>query len=274
MRSAESNKAKIAHRVIEVLDFFDNKHTQATVMDIVRRYNWPQSSTSELLSSLANLGLLYKDPSTRSYCPTPRAALLGTATQPDMLRDGRLMELVDRLVAQTGLCVAVFGMVGVNTQIFSWRVGNATLGTSRASGLCGGMQERLTDSAAGLLLLSTIVRPRRDGVIRRLNAEAPESRKFNFSAMCQQIQAIESAGHACGVAGFGSIADVCAVLLPSPPQSAIQPMVHQPIALGFVYEPSNRIDVEELTALLKFSVARLAGQGEPPSPVVQLSSAA
>ena len=48
----ESNKAKIAKRVIEVLDFFDDSHPTATVMDIVRRYDRPQSSTSELLSTL------------------------------------------------------------------------------------------------------------------------------------------------------------------------------------------------------------------------------
>ena len=60
--SGSSNKAKIAKRVVEVLDFFDDDHREATVMDIVRRYNRPQSSTSELLSSLVELGLLYKDP--------------------------------------------------------------------------------------------------------------------------------------------------------------------------------------------------------------------
>jgi hypothetical protein len=65
----ESNKAKIARRVIEVLEFFDEAHPRATVMDIVRRFNRPQSSTSELLSSLVDLGLLYKDPYSRSYTP-------------------------------------------------------------------------------------------------------------------------------------------------------------------------------------------------------------
>ena len=59
---ASSNKAKIARRVIEVLEFFDDNHREATVMDIVRRCNRPQSSTSELLSSLVELGLLHKDP--------------------------------------------------------------------------------------------------------------------------------------------------------------------------------------------------------------------
>ena len=66
MATVESNKAKIAKRVIEVLEFFDVEHPQATVMDIVRRYNRPQSSTSELLSSLVGLGLLYKDAYSRS----------------------------------------------------------------------------------------------------------------------------------------------------------------------------------------------------------------
>jgi len=112
MAQIESNKAKIAKRVIEVLEFFDEDHPQATVMDIVRRFDRPQSSTSELLSSLVDLGLLHKDPCSRSYSPTPRAAMLGAAVQPKLVRDGVLTGLIDRLSAQTGLGVAVFGMVG------------------------------------------------------------------------------------------------------------------------------------------------------------------
>ena len=57
MALAESNKAKIAKRVIEVLEFFDEEHPQATVMDIVRRFDRPQSSTSELLSTLVDTAL-------------------------------------------------------------------------------------------------------------------------------------------------------------------------------------------------------------------------
>src|SRR5690349_9731690 len=94
--AGSSNKAKIAKRVIEVLEFFDDNHREATVMDIVRRYDRPQSSTSELLSSLVELGLLYKDPYSRSYSLTPRAALLGTAGQEGPVRDGRLVKVVDR----------------------------------------------------------------------------------------------------------------------------------------------------------------------------------
>jgi DNA-binding IclR family transcriptional regulator len=267
MRSTESNKAKIANRVIEVLDFFDDNHTQATVMDIVRRYNRPQSSTSELLSSLVNLGLLYKDPVNRSYSPTPRAALLGSTTQPEIIRDGRLVSIIDRLVAQTGLGVAVFGMVGLNVQIFSWRGGNAPLATALSQGFSSGMLDRMSDSAAGMLLLSTIGQPRRDGTIRRLNAEASEDKKFSTIEMSEKIVQIRADGFAHGVAGFGSIADTCAILLPS--QSA-----SRPIALGFVYEPSPQVDPEALHRLLVEAVTRGTEQAQGTAAVLSISSAA
>jgi DNA-binding IclR family transcriptional regulator len=267
MRSTESNKAKIANRVIEVLDFFDDNHTEATVMDIVRRYNRPQSSTSELLSSLVNLGLLYKDPTTRSYSPTPRAALLGSTTQPNLIRDGRLVSIVDRLVAQTGLGLAVFGMVSLNTQIFSWRPGNSTLGTARSQEFGSGLQERLTDSAVGKLLLSTIMQPRRDGAIRRLNAEAAEGRKFSPSEMSASIDQIKYDGFAHGPLGFGTIADTCAILLPYQPSN-------RPLALGFVYEPSEQIDPLALHALLVSAVSANTAQPEQSATVLPMSSAA
>ena len=76
----DSNKTKIARRVIEVFEFFASEQRRATVMDIVRRYDRPQSSTSELLGALVEMGLLYKDPQSRSYAPTPRLAAYGFAS--------------------------------------------------------------------------------------------------------------------------------------------------------------------------------------------------
>lgn len=268
MPTAESNKAKIAKRVIEVLEFFDEQHPQATVMDIVRRFNRPQSSTSELLSSLVDLGLLYKDPCSRSYSPTPRAAMLGTSVQPGIVRDGRLTGLIDRLAAQTGLGVAVFGMVGLKVQIFSWRAGKRTLRTSGPAGFCGGQQEHLSDSAVGWLLLSTVAQPRREGMIRRLNAEAAPERKFSCPDMVAQVQKCREQGHASGVAGFGSIADITSVLLPGQPDS-------QPLAIGFVYEPSAQIDPAALLQSLTDTLTRcMDGEAQTPASVQPLFNAA
>lgn len=253
MASVESNKAKIAKRVVEVLEYFDEDHPLATVMDIVRRYNRPQSSTSELLSSLVGLGLLYKDPYSRSYTPTPRAALLGCSVQSGIVRNGRLPGLIDRLSAQTGLGVAVLGMVGLSVQIFTWRGGKFPLRTSQTDGFCGGQQERLTDSAAGVLLLSTVQQPRRDGMLRRLNAEASEDRKVSVSEMTARMQRCLDTGYSHGMAGFGSIADISAMLLPDQPAG-------QPLAIGLVYEPNEQIDPEALRQTLADAIARCTAE--------------
>lgn len=266
MTSVESNKAKIAKRVIEVLEFFDEQHPQATVMDIVRRFDRPQSSTSELLSSLVDLGLLHKDPCSRSYSPTPRAAMLGASVQPRLVRDGRLTGLIDRLAAQTGLGVAVFGMVGLKVQVFSWHAGKNALRTSGPQGFSGGQQEHLSDSAAGWLMLSTVAQPRRDGMIRRLNAEAAAERKFVPAEMSARVLQCREQGSATGMAGFGSIADVTAVLLPSMPEG-------QPLAIGFVYEPSDQIDPAGLLNTLNKAVRRCVEEQAATSTVQPLFEA-
>jgi DNA-binding IclR family transcriptional regulator len=267
MATVESNKAKIAKRVVEVLEFFDDDHPQATVMDIVRRYNRPQSSTSELLSSLVGLGLLYKDPYSRSYTPTPRAALLGCSVQSGIVRSGKLSSLIDRLSAQTGLGVAVLGMVGLSVQIFSWRSGAYPLRTSQTEGLSGGQQEALNDSAAGLLLLSTVPQPRRDGMLRRLNAEAPEDRKFSVPELAGRIQHAADHGHATGVAGFGSIADVTAMLLPDQPAG-------QPLAIALVYEPGEAIDADVLRQTIADAIAHCAADAPFQADHVELHAVA
>ena len=257
-----SNKAKFAKRVIEVLEFFDEEHPQATVMDIVRRFDRPQSSTSELLYCLVEVGLLYKDPHSRSYSPTPRAALLGRAAQPSMIRDGRLTGLIDRLSAQTGLAVGVFGMVGLQVQIYSWRSGPRALRTANPFGVCGGQKDHLSSSAAGWLLLSTVPQPRRESMLRRLNAEAAAERKFCVSELAARVQQCHDQGAVTDMAGFDSNAQFTAMLFPGLPQN-------QPLAIGFAYEPSEHIDPTALLQTLRDAVDRCFEEQAASSAVVQ-----
>jgi len=239
----DPNKAKTARRLIEVLEFFDENNTRATVMDIVRRYNRPQSSTSELLAILVDLGLLYRDASSKFYTLTPRAAILGSLSQPRMVRDGRLVTLVDQLAAQTGLGVALIGMVGLNAQVFLWKSGDKSLKKAPEAVLTSGLQERLCDTAAGWLLLSTAPHQRGEGVIRRLNAEAPSERKFSHPEMSAHVQDCRRQGYAIGPAGFGAAAEMCVMLLPSDADE-------HPMALGLVYNPSEQKSAD-LVAILE-----------------------
>lgn len=256
--AGSSNKAKIAKRVIEVLEFFDDNHREATVMDIVRRYNRPQSSTSELLSSLVDLGLLYKDPYSRSYSLTPRAALLGTAGQSGPVRDGRLVRLLDRLVAQTGLSVAIFGMVGLNVQVINWR-----RGARQDCPLFGGSMVPLPQSAAGCLLLSTVTQPRVDGMVRRLIAEAPEDRKFAFTEMTDLLHKCRDEGHARGPVGFGTKGETLCVLLPETEPG-------HPLAIGFVYPTDAGTKAQALLDCLNDAVHHCLGGEEQPSGEVKV----
>ncbi len=233
-----SNKAKIARRVIEVLEFFDDDHREATVMDIVRRYDRPQSSTSELLSSLVELGLLHKDPYSRSYRPTARAALLGSSGQPEMVRDGRLVRLMDRLAAQTGLSVILFSKAGLDSQIVSLRRGQRP-SLRGARELFGGMKEPLAQNAAGWLMLSTIENSRRDGTVRRLNAEADEAGKFNHAEMMERIAQCAERNYAFGPAGYGSDADIVAGLVPRQPEG-------HPLVIGILLERDGKANRDAL----------------------------
>lgn len=265
--SAPSNKAKIARRVVEVLEYFDDTHREATVMDIVRRYDRPQSSTSELLSSLVELGLLYKDPYSRSYSLAPRAALLGAAGQSGIVRDGRLVGLIDRLAAQTGLSVALFGRVGLKAQIVSWHAGPRCFAPA-VQGLYGGLQQPLSDTAAGWLLLSTIGQPRREGILRRLNAEASDERKFAMADMAARLQACRDDGnHVRGKVGFGSQAEVLAALLPGQAE-------RHPLAVGFVYGNEDRINPQSLRQCLDEAIVQCLGPSQTQTPVEQLPTAA
>lgn len=264
--NASSNKAKIARRVVEVLEYFDDTHRQATVMDIVRRYDRPQSSTSELLSSLVELGLLYKDPYTRSYSLTARASLIGTSGQVEAVRDGRIVRLLDRLVAQTGLSVALFGIVGLKAQIVTWRMGTRPSGPALRS-LWGGLQAPLTETAAGWLLLSTIAQPRCDSVIRRLNAEAADDRKFAFGEMAARVRSAQDAGHVVGPIGFGAAATTVAALLPGQAEG-------HPLAVGFVHPAEHAVQSEALIHCLREAIAQVIEDSAPAGQIQRLPTAA
>jgi DNA-binding IclR family transcriptional regulator len=243
-QAAGANKAKIARRVIEVLDYFDDLHREATVMDIVRRYDRPQSSTSELLSSLVKLGLLTKDAHARSYSLTPRAALIGAAAQPEAIRDGRLVRMQDRLSAQTGLGTGLFAISGVNAQLISWRSGSPTKNSPY-----NGSQEPLCHSAAGWLLLSTFDRSRRDGILRRLNAEASDETKFVHTELADRIEAAGCDGHVTGPAGFSSSGEALALLVPGELSS-------QRLAVSIFHEGGKSIDAPSLLQSARDAIER------------------
>lgn len=244
--SLESNKAKIAKRVIEVFEFFGAENQPATVMDIARRYGRPQSSTSELLSSLVEMGLLYKDQASRSFMPTPRMATLGVSAQPGIIRDGRLFNYMDRLAQTTRKTVALFGTVGTHAQIFRWVEGPRP--QSRAIG-CGA-SDLLSSSTAGQLLISTLPAEKVRGLLWRLNAEAGDDAKFDHAAMVSQVLQFHHQGHASGAAGFIPGMQMSAVLLP-------RGEGERALALGVIYPDAAMHEADALVLTLRHGIEQV-----------------
>ncbi len=251
----EPNKAKIAKRVIEVFEFFNENAQQATVMDIVRRYGRPQSSTSELLATLVEMGLLYKDSRSRYYSPTPRLAALGISAQPEIIRNGHLFAFMDRLAQTTRNSVALFGMVGTQVQIFRLSAGPEPVLRDIGYGAC----EQLAASAAGLLLLSTMPAEQASRILWRLNAEAPLEQKFNPVETREQVAAMRRQGHASGPAGFCPGVQMAATLLP-------RTGTERPLALGMLYPAAATVDAEALVATMNRSLAQCSAPSEADFP--------
>ena len=68
-------------------------------------------------------------------------------------------------------------------------------------------------------------------------------------------------------AGFGSIADATAVLLPDQPTG-------QPLAIALIYEPSEQIDVDGLRQTLQDAIARSSYERPQQSAPVELLAGA
>lgn len=240
--SLNKSKSKISRRVLEIFEYFNGTQQHATVIDIARHYGRPQSSTFDLMTSLVELGFLYKEPCARSYSLTPRVAFLGTAAQPELIQSG-LLGLPKSLAMSTGTGAALMGMVGLRVQMFGWAPGKARLGQHIAYGA----SELLTQSVAGQLLLSTEPPELCKGLLRRINAEAPEDAKFQCTAMTTTIRRLGARSHAVGTAGFIPGAQMCVALLPSAVHN------HQ-LALGLIFDPAAH-NADALLATLQKTVA-------------------
>lgn len=243
-RFAESNKVKIAKRVVEVLGYLSETDEQITVNDIVREFKRPQSSTSELLLSLAELGLLYRDPKTRKYAPTVLMASFGYASQPEVVRSGRLFALMDDLAQNLRCDVGLFSTVGINAQIVRWSSYQCD-SRSLPSVRCGAIAP-MSHCSVGSLLLSALGLENAKRLLWRLCAEAGEE-PFQFEERLAQVAKCGETGYFTAEFGFGSSDLMTAV-------HVLNDRKRSPLVLGVLHSPSVTIDGEALGALLKREV--------------------
>lgn len=162
---------KSAGRVIQILEFFDGVQREASVTEISRALNYPQSSTSVLLRSLVSMGYLLHDPYRRTYLPTRRVSLLGNWVDPAIMQQGKLLGMVDELARQSGQTVVMATANGLNAQ-YIYVTRDESL-PEAAPGVAIGALRPIATTAVGRALLSTYADEDVTRLLRRFNAERP-----------------------------------------------------------------------------------------------------
>lgn len=105
---------KQALYAFQILEFFADRKTPATLSEIADHFGWPRSSTFNLIETLSKSGLLYELKFRAGYYPTRR--LLDLAR--DIIADGplsdRLRAIVDNVAEQTGETVTLAALSGLS----------------------------------------------------------------------------------------------------------------------------------------------------------------
>ncbi|HEX7943640.1 MAG TPA: helix-turn-helix domain-containing protein, partial [Phenylobacterium sp.] len=78
MTAPPGRKIKSAERTIALFELFSREQQPFTVSHVARRLGVPQPSISMLLRNLREMGYLEYEPTSRTFTPSIRVALLGS----------------------------------------------------------------------------------------------------------------------------------------------------------------------------------------------------
>jgi DNA-binding IclR family transcriptional regulator len=187
-RTPDKKAVKSAQRVLEVLEYLSDDCRAVKVMDLSRALGYPQSSTSELLSSLVHLGYLRLDRAKRTFHPTARIAALGRMVRPELFGKGTLVELVETVNRQFDCPVIVAMLHQVSLELVCARGFDRPL--SRL------VRPSPLRSSMGKVLLAQWSDQRVRALIHRLSAEQTQAEPMPVSAYLEEINDIRKRGHA------------------------------------------------------------------------------
>ncbi len=205
---------KSARRVLEILELFAEDHVPMTVMDVVNKLRIPQSSTSQLLSSLQMLGYLRYDPQSRTFLPTLRVMLLGASVQDEIFGHGRVLALLESLRREFSLSV----IIGMQQGIYVRYILTLCVTGPGAPAFRTGVLRPICRVAVGKALLSRQSDAEVGLIVRSANAhEADQARRVPLASVLADIHRCREQGwvesHGSSVRGK----DVIAALLPRLP---------------------------------------------------------
>ncbi len=206
VRPREVARVKSAARVLEVLELFDVLQREARAVEIAERLAIPQSSTSVLLGCLVELGYLDYEPSTRTFLPSPRVAMLGSWLDNGPVRDGRLIRMLEDLSQRTGDTVILAARNG----LFSRYIHVIQARKALRFHVPLGSRRLLAWSGLGFVLLSGLPNEDIRRIVHRSNAEAETgAAPIDFTETIAEVESVRRHGYFLSrgflTAGAGSV---------------------------------------------------------------------
>ncbi|MFH1553634.1 MAG: helix-turn-helix domain-containing protein [Pseudomonadota bacterium] len=246
---ADSPVVKSAERVLRILEYFDEIQRDARVTEIAAHLQFPQSSTSALLKSLAQLGYLDYDRVRRTFLPTARVALLGTWLNEGPVHNGRLLRLMEEVSRESRDTI----ILAVRNGIYSQYIHVVQATTPIRYHVPQGSRRLLAWSGTGFALLMRAPDEEVRALVARTNAEAPSDRpRIDYRAALGHVHEARRAGYFFSRALVSPGAGALAMPLPDGIERRNRPMV---IAVSGVLEDIERRE-REIIALLCDTIER------------------
>lgn len=154
---------KQAANVIDLLDFFAEQQRPATLAEIARHFDWPRSSTFNLLTTLAGRGWLYEPRARGGYYPAPALAAMVQRIERAQPVPAELQQLLQALAEQTGETAVLAAPSGPNALVIAAVESAQAVRYSAAPGKL----IPLHVTATGRALLSQMAPAERTAVLRR-----------------------------------------------------------------------------------------------------------
>jgi len=260
MATKDMRTIKSAQRVLEILEYFDRDHRVATVMDISRQLDYPQSSTSELLRCLARLGYLHYNRFRRTYSPTARVALLGSWVEPALFRGGTLLNVLDRVAERVGETVVLSTAANYVLQHL-----HVVEGASEDAVIeHAGQSAPLLHTPQGRLILASYQDDQIKSAVHRLNAEETDpARVVRLKETVEELSELRRRGWLIQPDARGDGTGVIAVLLPKrkgldrlalsvvAPRAVIEARSEEILKIMLAYRRAMRADQTENQAAQK-----------------------
>ncbi len=184
---------KSARRTLEIFEMFATVQRPLSVTAIAKRMEMPQSSTSELLQSLVNLGYIDHDARERTYYPTLRIGILSTWIYQRHRQFGNIPAQMSEVAELTGENVILAMRNGINSQyVLGQHAGHF-------DEFCveNAESKPLTSCASGWALMAYESDLEIGKIVRRVQAEAQcELHRKLASCALQEVKRFRERGYA------------------------------------------------------------------------------